>query len=64
MPVKIKSIGKGRVRVTTPSGTKAKSTTPEKAKHLRNLLNAVEHSNWRPTGKKSSMLHKAVSKKY
>jgi hypothetical protein len=62
VPVKIKSIGKGRVRVTTPSGIKAKSTTPEKAKHLRNLLNAVEHG-WKPTGKKSMLKH-AVARKY
>lgn len=49
MPVKIKSVGKGRVQVRTPGGIKAKSTTPEKAKRQRNLLNAIDHG-WKPTG--------------
>jgi len=49
MPVKIQSIGKGRVRVSTPHGVKAKSTTPAKAKRQEHLLNAVEHG-WKPTG--------------
>jgi hypothetical protein len=48
MPVKIKSIGKGRVRVSTPNGVKAKSTTPAKAKAQERLLNAVDHG-WTPT---------------
>jgi hypothetical protein len=51
MPYKTKSIGKGRVKVTSPHGTKAKSTTPAKAKRQMNLLRAVEHSNRKPTGK-------------
>jgi hypothetical protein len=50
MPVKIKSVGKGKVRVSTPNGVKAKSTTPAKAERQKHLLNAVEHSDWRPTG--------------
>jgi hypothetical protein len=32
MPYKIKSIGNGKVRVTTPNGVIAKSTTPQKAR--------------------------------
>lgn len=48
MPVKIKSVGKGRVQVKTPGGVKAKSTTPEKAQSQKRLLNAVEHG-WKPT---------------
>lgn len=53
MPVKIIKRGK-RVSVRTPNGVKAKSTTMAKAKKQRNLLNAVEHSNWRPTKSKKS----------
>lgn len=49
MPVKIKSVGKGRVQVRTPGGVKAKSTTPAKAERQKRLLNAVEHG-WKPTG--------------
>jgi hypothetical protein len=52
MPVKITKVGGGKVRVSTPSGTKAKATTPAKAAAQRNLLNAVEHSDWRPTKRK------------
>jgi len=51
MPVKIKSVGKGRVRVSTPGGVKSKSTTPEKAAAQKRLLNAVEHG-WKPTVKR------------
>lgn len=47
MPVKIKSIGHGKVQVSTPGGVKAKSTTPEKAESQERLLNAVEHG-WKP----------------
>lgn len=49
MPVKIKKV-KGGYRVSTPSGTKAKKTTKKKAKAQERLLNAVEHSDWKPTG--------------
>ncbi len=49
MPVSIKSVGKGKVQVSTPGGVKAKATTPEKAKHQANLLRAVDHG-WKPTG--------------
>jgi hypothetical protein len=51
MPVKLTKLKGGKVRVSTPHGIKAKSTTPEKATAQRNLLNAVEHG-WKPTGKK------------
>ena len=43
MPVKIRPVGGGKVRVSTPSGPKAKATTPAKAKRQKRLLNAVEH---------------------
>ena len=51
MPVKIIKVGK-QYRVSTPSGTKAKRTSKKKALAQRRLLNAVENSNWRPTGAK------------
>jgi len=52
MPVRIRRIkGSKLVKVSTPSGTKAKRTTRAKAEAQKRLLNAVEHSNWRPTGK-------------
>jgi len=41
-------------RVSTPGGVKAKKTSLKNAMAQRRLLNAVEHSDWRPTGKKSS----------
>ena len=50
MPVTIEKVGEG-FRVRTPGGVKAKHTTKKKAKAQERLLNAVEHSNWRPTGK-------------
>lgn len=50
MPVKISKLSGGKVQVSTPHGIKAKSTTPVKAQHLANLLNAVEHG-WKPTRK-------------
>ena len=49
MPVKIKSVGKGKVRVSTPNGVKAKATTPAKASAQKRLLNADDHG-WKPTG--------------
>jgi len=52
MPVHITHLKGGKVRVSTPGGVKAKSTTPSKAKHQANLLRGVEHG-WKPTGKKS-----------
>jgi len=52
MPYKTSSAGRGRVRVTSPHGVKAKSTTPAKAHRQMNLLKALEHG-WAPTGKKA-----------
>jgi hypothetical protein len=43
MPVKIKSVGRGKVQVRTPGGVKAKATTPAKAAKQKRLLNATEH---------------------
>ena len=50
-PVKTTRLKGGKVRVETPGGVKAKATTPAKAKRQANLLRAIEHSGWRPTGK-------------
>jgi hypothetical protein len=64
MPVKIKSVGKGKVQVRTPGGVKAKATTPKKAERQKRLLNAVEHG-WKPTGKPAQdELAKRVMKRY
>jgi len=48
MPVKIKSVGKGKVQVRTPGGVKAKRTTPENAHAQKRLLDAIEHG-WKPS---------------
>ena len=53
MPVKIKKLKSGKVRVSTPNGIKSRSTTPEKAKAQERLLNALEHNpNFKPRKKK------------
>ena len=48
-PVKIRKMGKGKYRVSTPIAVHAKSTSLKKAKAQERLLNAVEHTNWKPT---------------
>ena len=48
-PVKVSKV-KGGYKVSTPGGTKAKSTTKVKAQRQANLLRGVEHG-WKPTGK-------------
>ena len=53
MPVALIKLPSGKVRVSTPNGVKAKGTSEDKAKHLRNLLNAVEHG-WKPSRNKRS----------
>ena len=50
MPVKITKTSKGKYRVSTPGGTKAKGTTKTKAERQARLLRGVEHG-WKPTGK-------------
>ena len=50
MPVKIQSVGKGKYRVSTPRGTKAKHTTKAKAEKQKRLLNAIDHG-FKPTGR-------------
>lgn len=62
MPVKIRKLKGGKVRVSTPGGVKAKSTTMAKAKRQANLLRGVEHG-FKPTGKKARDLRKKKRKK-
>lgn len=52
MPVTIKKV-KGGFQTKTPNMIHAKRTTKKKAMAQKRLLNAVEHSNWRPAGKGS-----------
>jgi hypothetical protein len=48
MPVKISKISKGRYKVSTPGGVKAKSTTKEKAEAQKRLINAIDKG-WKST---------------
>ena len=49
MPVTLSKVKDGKVKVSTPGGTKAKATTMEKAKDQERLLNAIEHNpNFKP----------------
>lgn len=59
MPVKVRKKKDGTYTVSTPSGTKAKSTTKAKAEAQERLLNAVEHG-WKPTGKKKAAKKKVA----
>ncbi len=52
MPYKETKLKGGKVKVTSPHGTKAKATTPEKAAAQMRLLRAVEHNpNFKPRKK-------------
>lgn len=51
MPAKITKKDEA-YQVATPRGVRAKGTTLKKAKAQQRLLNAIEHSDWEPTGKK------------
>jgi len=57
MPAKVRKITrgkkKGKYRVQTPEGVKAKGTTKEKAEAQRKLLESVKHG-WKPTGRKKA----------
>ncbi len=49
MPYKTTKLKSGKVRVTSPSGVRAKATTPAKAKKQVKLLNAIKHNpNFKP----------------
>jgi hypothetical protein len=47
MPAKVIKTGKGRYKVVTPHGTRAKGTTMKNAKAQQRLLNALDHG-WEP----------------
>lgn len=47
MPVRIKRLKSGKVKVSTPRGTKSRGTSIKKAKAQKRLLNAIEHG-WVP----------------
>jgi len=44
MPYDITKVGKGKFKVTSPHGTKAKSTSAGNAKKQVRLLQAIEHN--------------------
>jgi hypothetical protein len=43
MPWTAKKLPGGKIRVSSPHGTKSKGTTPEKARKQVALLKAIEH---------------------
>lgn len=51
-PVTVKKVD--GYRVSSPTSIHAKNTTRAKAKAQKRLLNAVEHTNWRPTGRRAT----------
>lgn len=51
MPVTTRKV-KGGYSNRTPGGVKGKKMTKKNAMAQKRLLNAVEHSNWRPTKRK------------
>jgi hypothetical protein len=51
MPFKMKKEDTGYT-TSTPSGVKGRGMTLRNAKAQERLLNAMEHSNWRPGGRK------------
>lgn len=59
MPVTLKKLPGGKVRVSTPNMVHAKATSFQKAKSQERLLNAVEHG-WKPTGKGSRRVMKGM----
>jgi hypothetical protein len=63
MPVKMRKKKDGTYEVRTPGGVKSKGTTKAKAEAQRNLLNAVEHSDWKPTGKPAKKKRRRASKR-
>ncbi|MFH1626433.1 MAG: hypothetical protein ABID54_14940 [Pseudomonadota bacterium] len=53
MPYDITKVGKGKFKVTSPHGTKAKSTSLANAKKQTRLLQAIEHNpNFKPRKEK------------
>ena len=56
MPVTIRKQG-SQYTVSTPTAVHAKGTTKKKAEAQKRILNAVEHSTWRPTGLLTTSRH-------
>jgi hypothetical protein len=59
MPVTTRKT-KGGYTNSTPNGVKGRNMTKTNAKRQRNLINAVENSDWRPTGKPAEDLKRRV----
>jgi len=59
MPVKMRKIKGDSYENRTPHGVKGRHMTKANAEKQCNLLNAVEHSDWRPTGKPARKRKKA-----
>lgn len=55
MPVKTRKTKSGCYSNSTPNGVKGKCMTKKDAVAQKHILNAVEHSDWRPTGKHAKM---------
>jgi len=57
MPARVKKITggkrKGKYKVETPGGVKARGTTKQKAEAQRRLLEGVKRG-WKPTGRKKA----------
>lgn len=57
MPARVRKIKsgkrKGKYKVETPEGVKARGTTKQKAEAQRRLLEGVKRG-WKPTGKKKA----------
>ena len=62
MPVSISKTD-GKYKVSTPHGVKSKGSTLRNAMAQKRLLNAVEHSDWRPTGKSSNLKRVAIERR-
>lgn len=56
MPVTVRKLKSGKYSVSTPGGTKAKSTSYRKAKAQQRLLNAIDHG-WKPTRGSKKRMH-------
>jgi hypothetical protein len=59
MPYKTTPLKGGKVRVTSPHGVKAKSTTPAKAAAQERLLRGVEHG-WKPDAARHALKKKVM----
>jgi hypothetical protein len=59
MPAKVTKTKGGKYQVETPNMVHAKGTTKAKAEAQQRLLNAIEHSDWQPTGKPAQKSRKA-----